>query len=367
MLVCHLCDGSVAGDYFRNIAKGLTHAGVDVLLLDVGKRAPPAWLSDVPQVRYDALGSAGKGGLPVAAMRLGKLLRSEGVDILHAHLFYSGLLSLLSRRFAPKTVRAYMRHHTSVVRMLGSRFHIWADRWMAEGADHVMTVSKAAKRYMLDVDRIRRQDIEVVHLGFDFERLTPHDASREKVRTALGYSPDDLVIGYVGNLAPGKGHAQLIEAFASIREQLPNAKLLLVGRGSLAEVVSAAAKLPAGSVTCAGWRDDIAACYAAMDLFVQPSLSEAFSQVIVEAMGAGLPVIATDVGGANEVIDSGVNGVLIQPNEPVAIANEVLRLALDEKLRTSIAAAGSQSVRLRFSAETMVERHLELYRRWVIA
>lgn len=365
MHVCHICDSSVEGDYFRNIAAGLTRKGVRVSLVELGPGNPPTWLANIPGVTYRSLSAAGKLQYPLAVKRLARFLKDEKVDILHTHLFYSGLIGVLAKRFHRQTIVAMMRHHTSVVRMLGSRFHVRADKWMAENADHVMTVSNAAKAYMLDIDQIKREDIEVVYLGFDFEKLSPNADDRIRVRREFGFADDDLVIGYVANFARGKGHIQLIEAFEMIAAEMPNAKLLFAGRGELDEVNAAAAKFPPHNVVFAGWQNNISACLNAMDIFVQPSLSEAFSQVIMEAMGVGLPVIATDVGGANEVIESGVNGVLIEPKDVSAIADGVIRLGRDRELRHRLGAAARKTVTENFTADQMVERQFELYERWL--
>lgn len=366
MRVCHLCDGSVAGDYFRNITAGLAARGIELLLVELGSGTAPSWLAQFPGVKYRSLDAMGSRKIFSARKKVAELVRGEKIDILHTHLFYSGLAAAFAKKQLGTTTFAMMRHHTGVVRMLGSAFHVRADKWMAERADTVMTVSEAARRYMLDVDGIRRDDIEVVYLGFDFEQMTPNAEKRGATRAEFGFADDDLVIGYVANFASGKGHVQLINAFDEVKRQIPNAKLILAGRGKLKEVEDTVGRLGLGRrITFAGWRDDAAAIYNATDIFVQPSLSEAFSQVLIEAMGCGLPVIATKVGGAAEVIENDVNGILIEPDDPQAIAREVIRLAGDEKLQSGIADRGMTSVRERFSAETMVERHLELYKKWM--
>jgi len=358
-----MCDGSVACDYFRNISAGLTRNGVDVLLVELGSGIPPRWVADLPNVRYLSLNASGRLQYPPAAKRLGEILRTEKIDILHTHLFYSGLIGVYAKKHSPETRIAIMRHHTSVVRMQGNRLYVAIDRWMAKKADHVMTVSNAAAAYMRDVDGIRREDIDVVHLGFDFEKFSRTEEDRHRFRAEFGIADDAIVIGYVANFAKGKGHIQLIEAFERFAAKVPNARLLFAGRGD-DRAVRAAAK---GSerVIFAGWRDDVPACLSAMDIFVQPSLSEAFSQVLIEAMAARLPVIATDVGGAREVIESGVNGIIIKPNDPAAIERELVRLHEDNDLRREISERGARDVRKRFSADIMVERHLELYTKWV--
>lgn len=366
MRVCHLCDGSVAGDYFRNITAGLTARGVELLLVELGSGSAPAWLEEFPEVGYRSLDSNGSRKIFAARRKLAELVVAENIDILHTHLFYSGLAAAFAKKKFGRTVFAIMRHHTGVVRMLGSRFHVAADRWMAEKADRVMTVSEAAKRYMIDVDGIRRDDIDVVHLGFDFEQLSPNAAKRAATREKFGFNDGDIVIGYVANFTAGKGHVQLINAFDTIKRRFPNVKLILAGRGKLQEVDDAVGRLGLGRrIVFAGWQDDVSAVYNAMDIFVQPSLSEAFSQVLVEAMGCGIPVVATDVGGASEVIEDGVNGFLIPPGDPTAIAEGVVKLISDDSTRRYVAERGRESVRERFSAAMMIERHYELYREFM--
>ena len=360
MHVCHFCDTSLSGEYFRNIALGLTKRGVRVSLVELGPGSPPKWLSEVENVSYLSLEASSKLSYPFARNHLARYLEDERVDIVHTHLFYAGLIGVLAKRRTPDTIMALMRHHTSVVRMMGSRFHIAADKWMADKADHVMTVSKAARDYMRDVDGIKR-DIEVVYLGFDFEQLAPNAAARARVRQEFDIGDDEFVVGYVGNFATGKGHRQLIEAFEKILNDVPNARLLMAGRGITRDIAPSASE----KIIFAGWRDDIPACLNAMDLFVQPSLSEAFSQVLIEAMGTGLPVIATDVGGAREVIESSVNGILIAPDDADAIYREAIRLYNDAETRYEMARKGMRSVHERFTAEQMIEHQMSLYEKWM--
>jgi len=365
MHVCHFADTAIKSEYFRNLAAGLSEAGVRVSLIELWHGTSPEWLSSMPNVSYRSLNASSKMQYPLALWRLTRYLKDEGVDILHTHLFFAGLIGVLAKRLHRRTIIAVMRHHTSVVRMLGSWLHLTADKWMSEKADHVMTVSQAARDYMINVDGIRREDIDVVHLGFDFDKFAPSAEDRRCVRHEFGFGDDDIVIGYIANFAPVKGHLQLIQAFAGILDAAPNAKLFLVGRGMLDELRSAAKKIPGDRIVFAGWRDDIAACLNAMDIFVQPSLSEAFSQVLVEAMGVGLPVVATDVGGAREVVESGVNGWLVKPDNVPTLQEHILELCSDPAGREQLGTCGRQSVAERFTNENLVFRHLLLYERWM--
>jgi glycosyltransferase involved in cell wall biosynthesis len=365
MHVCHFCETSVEGAYFRNIAKGLTERGVRVSVMELGEHKPPAWLGEVPGVEYFSLGVTSKLLYPLAAVRLAWMLKREKVDILHTHLYYSGLISILSKAMQRRSVVALMRHHTGVVRMLGTRAHVALDKWMAEHADRMLAASEATRVYMREVDGIKRE-IDVVYLGFDFDTLAPDQDARRRVRGEFEYADENFVIGYIGNFAPGKGHRQLVEAFGKIEREIPKARLLILGEGRLDEVDEAVERMgSAGKITFAGWRPDVAACINAMDVFVQPSLSEAFSQVLIEAMGIGLPVVATKVGAAHEVIDDGKNGFLIEPDEPDAIYRATVHLFAQPEKRKSIGYAAREAVCRRFTVERMVETQLNLYQSWL--
>jgi len=365
MHVCHFCETSVEGAYFRNIAEGMIKKGVDVSLVELGPHKPPKWLPEVPKAKYFSLGINGRSSYPLAVWRLSRLLKREKVDILHTHLFDAGLIAAMTRQIWRKPVYVYMRHHTSVVRMLGTKLHVAADKWMAERADRLVTVSNAAREYMKLTDGIKKK-IDVVYLGFDFDKIAPDPAARERTRREFSFDENDFVIGYVANFAPGKGHLQLVDAFADISKEIPEARLLFVGSGRLPQVDEAVEKHSLREkITFAGWREDVVACLNAMDLFVQPSLSEAFSQVLIEAMGVGLPAIATKVGGASEVVVHGESGILIEPGSTDSITREVLGLFDQADRRKQIAVAGQRSVRENFNTERMVTTQFNLYKNWL--
>lgn len=365
MRVCHFISSAPEGHYFKSIVPGLLEKGCDVLIAQLSPGQRPLWLEKYPEVLFTSLGSKGNGTLPLACFRLARFLKANAVEIVHTHLFDAGLVASLAKYLYGRPKYVYMRHHTSVVRILGSSFHVRLDRWMAERADHLVTVSHNAKDYMQSVDRIS-SPIDVVYLGFDFERYAPDRDSRDAVRNEFGFGDNDLVIGYVGNFAPGKGHEQLILAYEEILKTHPEARLFLIGTGRVQEVDGIVGRLGLGRrIVFAGWRDDIAACLNAMDIFVQPSLSEAFSQVLIEAMGVGLPVVATDVGGAREVIEDQIHGLIVPPGDVAALVSAVEHLAVNTEQRNEMAMTGQRSVRERFTVERMVDEQYELYCQWL--
>jgi glycosyltransferase involved in cell wall biosynthesis len=344
---------------------GLTKKGVIVSLVELGEYTPPAWLHTYPGVRYFNLGVSKRSHYPIAVLRLASLLKKEKPDILHSHLYFAGLIAVLTKLFQRRSRVCLMRHHSEVVRMLGTRLHTSIDRWMAERADHVVTVSEATRQYMRTVDGIKCE-IDVVNIGFDFEIFSPNITERNSIRREFNFDDETFVVGYAATFAPGKGHIQLVEAFGLLEKDIPRARLFLVGEGRLAEVDNAIQRLGISEkVTFTGWRDDVAACMNAMDAFVLPSLSESFSQVLIEAMGVGLPVISTKVGIAEEVVIDGENGLLVNPSDINAISKKLKLLFNQPNLRHKMGKAARESVTERFSVDRMVEEQYALYQKWV--
>jgi glycosyltransferase involved in cell wall biosynthesis len=170
-------------------------------------------------------------------------------------------------------------------------------------------------------------------------------------------------LGVVARLEPEKGHRHLIEAMPAILAGAPDTWLAVVGEGSsvgsLRELASALAV--SDRVIFTGRREDVSALTADLTVAVLPSLREAQGISILEAMARRVPVVASDVGGIPEVITSGVDGVLVPPADPAALAAAVLELLGNEALRRRIGEAGYATVRDRFSIDAMVRRIQALY------
>jgi glycosyltransferase involved in cell wall biosynthesis len=185
------------------------------------------------------------------------------------------------------------------------------------------------------------------------------------MRAALGIPPDAFLIGVVARLEPEKGHRHLLEALPAIVEAVPNAWLLLVGEGSQADPLRAQAgslPLAAGQrVVIAGFQPDVEAVTQALDVAVMPSLREAQGLALLEAMAARRPVVASAVGGIPETIRDGVDGLLVPPADPDALAASVIRFARDAKLRDRLAASGRRRVEDRFSVAASVRQVEAIY------
>ena len=187
--------------------------------------------------------------------------------------------------------------------------------------------------------------------------------ARAKLRSELGLAPGELLIVSVGNLYPVKGHAVLINALATLRDRV-GWRLAIAGRGEEEQRLRAqAATAGIGDrVHLLGFRDDVADILAAGDLFTMPSLSEGLPLALVEAMSFGLPVVVTRVGGVPEVVSDGVEGLLVSPSDPGALATALAALLDDAPRRQRMGEAARTRALRDYALSTMADRYERLYR-----
>jgi glycosyltransferase involved in cell wall biosynthesis len=207
---------------------------------------------------------------------------------------------------------------------------------------------------------------QVVHIpnGIAF---VPHDraSARAALQDELSIPPERVLLGSVGRLEPVKGHVYLVDAFAQIAADLPHSVLLIAGEGSQRAALEAAAArhLLGERVRFLGLRGDVPRLLAALDLYVHPSLHEGMPNAVMEAMAAGCPIVASEVGGIPELLVDGESGWLVAPQDSAALA-AALRYALTHEAEARrVGAAAARRVAERFSLNAMVQSYDDLYRR----
>jgi glycosyltransferase involved in cell wall biosynthesis len=233
--------------------------------------------------------------------------------------------------------------------------------WMR--TDGVLSVSSRLAERIARATAFPLERITVIRNGVDLARfgLTgPRDA-----RAALGLPKDRIIIGAVGRLVPVKDHATLIAAIARLRQRGIDVMAVIAGDGPLRpELETLAAASGVGDrVRLLGYRPDVAAVLAALDVFVMCSQSEGLSNTILEAMATGLPVVATAVGGTDELVEPGVSGLLVPPGSPAELADALAVLAGSGPCRARMGEAGRARARAEFSLSAMVRRYEDLYLR----
>ncbi|MEA3407267.1 MAG: glycosyltransferase [Chloroflexota bacterium] len=297
-----------------------------------------------------------------APYRLLRLLREENVQILHAHLFHAHLLAAIVGKLAGTPVIIATRHSVEI----GGQHRETINRWIRPLCDAVVAVSKDV--YQAEVQRsgIDPKKVTMIPNGVQLREFSNFDpAAAEKLRDAWSIQPETAIIGTVGRFVTPKGHIYLLDALASLRNQMPDIRALIIGDGPLRSSIETSVKALglAEIVILTGTRHDIPELLSLLDLFVLPSLWEGLPIAILEAMAAGLPVVATRVGGVPEVVVDGETGLLVPPGDPDALAQAILRLLRDPDLRHRMGQAGRARVAEHFSVEQMVRKTEALYER----
>ncbi len=213
-------------------------------------------------------------------------------------------------------------------------------------------------------DRIDPSKLALIYNGISTSQFSEMNPDRVSVRRSLNILPDDKVIITVANLIPYKGHSDLFKAIQIVSRRFGNVKVLLVGedRGIQEVLMNEITVLNIERhIRFLGLRHDIPQLMAASDLSVLPSHEEGFSNVLLESMAAGLPVVATSVGGNSEAVVHGVTGWLTPPHHPDKLAERMIDLLINEKKSEKWGERGRVLVKRKFSVERMVSRHLALY------
>jgi sugar transferase (PEP-CTERM/EpsH1 system associated) len=288
---------------------------------------------------------------------LHRLFRRERPDVVHTHGWGTLLEGILAARLAGVPSVVHGEHGTLQVKP----HQRWLQRRAWLSADRVLSVSSRLAERMAAEMKLSVARITTIRNGVDLSRFNP--GHRAAARVVLGLPDEALVLGTVGRLVPVKDHATLLEAVALLKRDGVDATLVVSGDGPLREafLARAAALGIQNQVRLLGYRKDVEVVLAALDVFVLSSVSEGLSNTILEAMATGLPVVATRVGGADELVRDGETGLLVAPGSPHGMAAALGQLAADRRRRPAMGAAGRVRAETEFALSTMVQRYEALY------
>lgn len=238
----------------------------------------------------------------------------------------------------------------------------WWARWKYGQCAAVIVVSEGIRQVLVR-EGVPPERVTVVPDAVDPDRFT-EAWDRRRLEEELGPLGEGPLIGMIAQLIERKGHRDLLAALPGLREEVPGARLLLLGRGPLEEELrSQAAHLGvADMVRFCGYRPDLDRILPALDLVVHPARMEGLGVALLEASAAGVPIVAARAGGIPEVVREGVNGILVEPRDPAGLAEAVKVLHRDPARARRLGEGGRELVRQSFSLETMVQGNLAVYR-----
>ncbi len=291
------------------------------------------------------------------------------VKVLLCHGYKANLLGLLAARRLHIPTIAVSRGWTGECRKV--RLFEALDRIVLRWMDHVVCVSHA-QVLRVRAARVREDRITVIHNAVHPGRFaSPRPEYRDRLR-GLFSDPPDRIVGAAGRLSPEKGFDVLIAAaeriqhspcVASANRRPASVGFVLFGEGPLRETLvrQIAACGLQGHFILAGFRDDLDSYLPHLDLFVQSSHTEGMPNVILEALAAGVPVVATAVGGTPEVIEDGQTGLLVHAGDPPALAERIALLVADATLRSKMRIHGHRRVERYFSFEAQARAYKDLF------
>lgn len=312
----------------------------------LGKRAASAGLEVMP------LGTLGT---------LRRRLREGQFDIVHAHdgraqtISFRASMGLPVRRVASRLV-AFTPRHPLV--------HRWKYSLTCHG---VIALSQSVREVLLAAG-VPDSHIEVIVPGIEMPRELPVPAERASARARWGFAGDEFVIGHVAAFTREKGQDVALEAAALLAAKLPRARMLLAGDGPerLEPAMMELARKASGIAQLPGFVDKLPEFYAALDLYIMPSRSEAWGLTALQAMAYGLPVVATNAGGLPEVVEHGRSGWLVPPESAEALAGAIEGAASDPA-RLCEFSRNARERAAQFSVERTVERTEQFYLRLLAA
>jgi len=310
-----------------------------------------------------ALGLMERGGFDRrVAPALRRLIREQKVEVVHSHLYHANLYGRLATWRDGIPIIASV--HNTYTRRKWHRHLI--NRLLAKYTFRITAGSIDVERDILNHDHVAPEKVVRLPNCIDLDRVST-SLSPGEAKQQFGFGPADLVIGTVGRMEEQKGHAFLLEAFAHLR-QMPQLdgmplRLLVVGDGRQMPATAQRAEQLGISEFCRfpGSIRDLAGVYRAIDVFVMPSLWEGLSLAMLEAMAAGRPMIATDVGGARDVLGDGVRGLLVPAGDAGALAGAIRGLLVNAEKSAVMADLGSKHVRENYSVAALSRQLAELY------
>jgi len=296
--------------------------------------------------------------LATAIARFAQAFRRQGVDIVHTYLPRGELVGSVAGRLAGVPIVLCGKrgcHYRRGAEAVGCRI---ANRL----ATRVLANAQAVKDFVADDEACAREKIVVIENGVDAHRFAPvHDTRPYKIK--LGLDPNVPAVGTITRARVRKGYEEFLRASADVRRAHPHTQVVVVGQDT---VEQAPRELIASlglsdDIHLLGLRNDIPDVLGALDVFVLSSHDEGMSNAIMEAMSVARPIVATDVGGAPEMIRHGVSGLLVPPKVVEPLAQAMQRMLDDPAGASEMGRAARHTVEARFSIEVMVSRVAALY------
>lgn len=307
-----------------------------------------------------------------ALWNLIRLLKSERPEIVHTHTSKAGVLGRLAAWFAGVPLIVHTPHGHVFYGHFGptrSWVFLQIERGLAWITGWMIGLTAAERAEHLERGVGRRARFAVIPSGIDVDRFRKARVTGKVIPAWFGCPSSATVVGSIGWLTDVKGHRVLVDAVAALKKEYPELHLVIVGSGDQRDAVSSQAERAGirDVLHLIGHRDEVDACLAGMDCFVLPSLNEGMGRALIEAMAAGLPVIASQVGGIPALIQDGRNGLLVPAGDSRALAEALRRVLSHPQWAGELGINAMRSIGTDYGVEAMVQAVEAIYREASIA
>ena len=285
-----------------------------------------------------------------------KFIQNNNIDIVHTHGYREDLYAVLARLDVALIATNHLWKRTN----LKLKLYSIMDAWLLRSFDAIIAVSEQVKKDMLSM-YLSEKKISVVANGIN-THLYSNPVPRDQALNSFQIPSEKTVVGTISSLTSEKGIDDLITALYSLRSQAPYLHLLIVGSGDQQENLKQQADTLgiSQSITFAGRQSDINRMLSAMDIFALPSLNEGLPMALLEAMAAGKPAVASDVGDVSVAITSDT-GLLVHPGSPSELAHAILSLLNAPQQRIILGENARRCVNGQFSAHAMASEYAKIY------
>ncbi len=290
-----------------------------------------------------------------------RIIRKKNIDLIHSHLFGSNVYCCLAGLLTSTPVISTFHGFVDIADTgKATRAKIAV---INKGAKKIVFVSQQLKKCFTENFSITPSLTEVIYNGVDTEKFKPGKNHRLKKKISL--ENDSILVGSIGNIRPAKNYDLLLRAAAEVKKQRQDIKFVIAGQGSgelYQKLLNLQDRLDLkDTVFFLGFKEDTLQVLHGIDIFLLCSTSEGFSISLIEAMACGLPVIATKCGGPEEIISSGQEGILLEEQSPLSMANSILALSISSIRRKNFEEHALSCVTQRFNNSTVISRYSELY------
>jgi len=359
LLTTHINVGGV-GFYTVNLAKYLRKMGHNpVVVSSGGDLEELLQKADVKHIKMDLKTKAEFGFKVAKAIHpLTRLVKKEGFDVIHAQTRVAqvagGIVSKITHVPIVSTGHGFFKHE----RLFRKLFPFWGDK--------VIAISESVREHLINDFHIEKERVTVVYNGIELDRfLKKNGEIDQNMRDKMSLNRDLTIVGAIGRLSSVKGYIYLVKAFKKVAKENENVRLLIVGEGGEKPKLEKEVKEAnlENKVIFESKKMATEDYLSVMDIFCQPSIKEGLGLALIEAMASGRACIASNVGGIPEIIDHEVDGILVPPQKPEALADAIIRIASNAELKQTFSTRAQQKAQNKFSIEDNARKTAEVYKK----